>query len=101
MRFTTSKYYTPSYKVIHEKGITPGVEMLMSEEDEQTLYLKRTPGAMDNLEEALAGLDDERKERLHKVVVTVRDVQMDGAVDMLKGIDIYGPRKKQGTVAAK
>ncbi len=101
LRLTTSKYYTPSHKVIHEKGITPDIEVLMGEDEEQALYLKRTPGAIDNLEEALSGLDDEKKERMRKLVVTVRDVQLDRAVDMLKGIYIYGQRKKQGPVATK
>ncbi len=101
LRLTTSKYYTPSHKVIHEKGISPDIDVPMSEEDEQALYLKKTVGALENLDESLSGLDDDKKERMRKLVVTVRDVQLDRAVDMLKGIQIYGQRKKQGPVAVK
>jgi len=101
LRLTTSKYYTPSHKVIHEKGITPDIEVGLSDEEEQALYIRRTPGAMDNLDDTLASLEEDKRERFRTLVQTVKDTQLDRAVDMLKGIQIYGQRKKQGPVAAK
>lgn len=101
LRLTTSKYYTPSHKVIHEKGITPDIEVSLSDEEEQALYIRRTPGAMDNLDDTLASLEEDKRERFRSLVQTVKDTQLDRAVDMLKGIQIYGQRKKQGPVAAK
>src|SRR5437016_6322778 len=43
LRLTTAKYYTPSHKVIHEKGITPDIVVPMSDEEEHDVFLKRTP----------------------------------------------------------
>lgn len=78
LKLTTAKYYTPSHKVIHEKGITPDSVVPMSSEDEEALYLKRVPGALENLEE-------ERRER----VKNTKDVQLERSVDYLKGIMLY------------
>lgn len=81
LRLTTAKYYTPSHKVIHEKGITPDIEIRMTEEDERDLFLKRTPGGIESLPEV-------ERER----VQNVRDVQLDRAMDLLKGMSIYTRR---------
>jgi carboxyl-terminal processing protease len=78
LRLTTAKYYTPSHKVIHEKGITPDIIVPMSEDDERALAIQRSPGALDNLEEP------ERSR-----IAAVRDVQLDRALDLLKGITLY------------
>ena len=50
LRLTTAKYYTPSHKVIHEKGITPDIVVTMSDEEEHDVFLKRTPGGLDTVE---------------------------------------------------
>lgn len=78
LKLTTAKYYTPSHKVIHEKGITPDSVVAMTVEEEEALYLKRVPGALENLE-------DERRER----VKNAKDLQLDRAVDYLKGVMLY------------
>src|SRR5512143_1310428 len=52
LRLTTAKYYTPSHKVIHEKGITPDIVVTMSDEDERDLMLKRALGGTEALEDA-------------------------------------------------
>jgi carboxyl-terminal processing protease len=75
LRLTTAKYYTPSHKVIHEKGITPDSVIPMSTEEEEALYLKRVPGGFDSL-------DDERKER----VKNAHDIQLERATDLLRGL---------------
>lgn len=92
LRLTTAKYYTPSHKVIHEKGITPDIIVSMSDEDERALYLQRAPGAIDTLDAA-------ERERVEKV----RDLQLDRAYDLLKGITIFTDREKKdaGKVAAR
>lgn len=41
LRLTTAKYYTPSGVSIHEKGITPQVEVVMSAEDDRKLRLQQ------------------------------------------------------------
>ncbi len=80
LRLTTAKYYTPSHKVIHEKGITPDIVIPMSAEEEEALFFKRN-GATD-------ALDDERRER----VKNAHDVQLERSMDLLKGITLYTHR---------
>jgi carboxyl-terminal processing protease len=75
LRLTTAKYYTPSHKVIHEKGITPDSTIPVSQEDEEALYLKRVPGGLDSL-------DEDRREHAKNV----HDVQLERATDFLKGM---------------
>ena len=81
LRLTTAKYYTPSHKVIHEKGITPDIIVPMSDEEEHDVFLKRTPGGLDTL-------DAKEQERVRNA----RDVQLDRAMDLLKGIALYSKR---------
>jgi carboxyl-terminal processing protease len=81
LRLTTAKYYTPSHKVIHEKGITPDITVPMSEEEERDIAIKRSPGGVESL-------DEKDRER----VLKARDVQLDRAVDLLKGIALYAER---------
>jgi carboxyl-terminal processing protease len=81
LRLTTAKYYTPSHKVIHENGIKPDIIVPMSEEEERDLFYKRSPGGLDALPEA-------ERER----VQNARDVQLDRAMDLLKGLSVYTKR---------
>lgn len=82
LRLTTAKYYTPSHKVIHEKGITPDIVVEMSDEDERDLALQRSPGGLDSLE----GAERQR-------VAAVKDTQLDRALEVLKGISLYTQRQ--------
>ena len=81
LRLTTAKYYTPSHKVIHERGITPDITVAMSDEDERDVFMKRTPGVVESL-------DPKEQERIKDI----RDVQLDRALDLLKGISLYTKR---------
>lgn len=81
LRLTTAKYYTPSHKVIHEQGITPDIVVTMTDEEETIARLKLTPGGVESL-------DDKERER----IATVRDPQLDRAMDVLKGIMIFAQR---------
>jgi carboxyl-terminal processing protease len=81
LRLTTAKYYTPSHKVIHEKGITPDIIVSMTEEEERDVMLKRMPGGIESLPEA----EQDR-------VRNARDAQLDRAMDVLKGISLYSKR---------
>jgi carboxyl-terminal processing protease len=87
LRLTTAKYYTPSHKVIHGKGITPDSIVPMSDEEEEALFLKRTRTRLD-------GLDEEKRAR----VQNARDIQLDRAVDFLKGMLLF---KDRGTIFAR
>jgi len=89
LKLTTAKYYTPSHKVIHEHGITPDIIVPMTEEEDYDLYRKRTPGAME-------GLDEKERERIQQA----HDKQLDRAVDMLKGVLIYAQRSNANSKVA-
>jgi carboxyl-terminal processing protease len=82
LRLTTAKYYTPSHKVIHEKGITPDIVVEMTDQDEMDLAIQRSLGGLDSLEPA----DRER-------VAKVKDAQLDRALEVLKGISLYTQRQ--------
>jgi carboxyl-terminal processing protease len=92
LRLTTAKYYTPSHKVIHERGIEPDSVVPMTLEEERDLMLKRAPGGVDTLE-------DKDRERVRKA----RDAQLDRAMDYLKGVRLLLSQNKSqpGKVAAK
>lgn len=85
LRLTTAKYYTPSHKVIHEQGITPDIPVTLTDDEERDLQLKRIPGGIESLEER----DRER-------IRTLRDPQLDRAVDLLKGITLFTQRAPAG-----
>lgn len=91
LRLTTAKYYTPSHKVIHERGITPDSIIPMSEEEEEALFFKRVPGGVDSL--------DEEKQEL---IRNAHDIQLERATDFLKGMLLYRDRsqlaQKNGSV---
>lgn len=88
LRLTTAKYYTPSHKVIHEKGITPDIPVSMTEAEEFDLYRKRTPGVLDTL-------DPKERDR----VEAVRDLQLERATDVLRGILLYTDRNQRPSAA--
>jgi len=90
LKLTTAKYYTPSHRVIHERGITPDVVVPMTDEEEAALIFKRSPGG-------LFALTPEERTRIEKI----RDVQMDRAEDLLKGILLYSQFSKAEKVAVK
>ena len=86
LRLTTAKYYTPSEKIIHEKGITPDILVKISNEDQEALFLQRSPGGV----EALTNLTPEQMEKVR----ATRDTQLDRARDILNGIRLYSTRVK-------
>lgn len=81
LRLTTAKYFTPSHKVIHEEGITPDITVLMTDEEERDMLLQRTPGGLESL-------DPRDRDRVAKA----RDAQLDRAMDLLKGINLFTQR---------
>jgi len=81
LRLTTAKYYTPSHKVIHEEGITPDIVVPSSFEQDSALQLERQPGGLESLNE---------KDR--KSVLGAGDPQLERAMDLLKGINLFALR---------
>ena len=89
LRLTTAKYYTPSHKVIHEKGITPDILVTMTPEEERDAFYKRTPGGIESLPEQ----EQDRVRDAH-------DAQLERALDLLKGIHLYTKRTPTSERAA-
>ena len=90
LKLTVAKYYTPSHKVIHEHGINPDSLVPMSDEDQASLLLKRQPGGLESL-------DETNRAR----VGSARDIQLDRAEDLLRGILLYEAMSGPEKVAAK
>jgi carboxyl-terminal processing protease len=84
LRLTTSKYYTPSHKVIHEHGITPDIAVPMTDEEETLARLRVTPGGVESAE----AKDRER-------ILNARDPQLERAMDVLKAISLFAERAPQ------
>jgi carboxyl-terminal processing protease len=89
IRLTTAKYYTPSDRVIHERGIEPNIHVPMPPEDWRRLRIAQT--RPENAE-----LDDEEEEGSEEVL----DVQLERAVDVLKGIMIFEARNGGDALAS-
>ncbi len=90
IRLTTARYYTPSGVTLHEKGVTPNVEIVMTPEDDQNVRLQRARHDMKD--------PAEFKERFG--FAPIEDRQLQAAKDVLLGIMILDTRKKGAPVPA-
>jgi carboxyl-terminal processing protease len=81
MRLTTAKYYTPSHKVIHEHGVTPDILVPVSEEDERKLLEQRVRANVP-------------QDALTEKIEPIADVQLDRAVDVIKGVKLFEKQLK-------
>ena len=81
VRLTTAKYYTPSHKVIHEHGVTPDIVVPISEEDERKLAEQRVRASLPA---------EEGQEKGEKIP----DVQLERAIDLLKGVKLFAKQAK-------
>lgn len=87
LRLTTARYYTPGGVTIHEKGVTPDVEIVMSPDEDESARLQRS---RDDLTDPA-----EFKERFK--LDPTPDRQLDAAVDVLRAALLIDAR----TQAAK
>ncbi|NQV04690.1 MAG: peptidase S41, partial [Candidatus Omnitrophica bacterium] len=96
VRLTTSKYFTPSGKAIREDGITPDIiveykelEKIQEENKEaifDELLEEKKPDKVKKPDKK------EEKDKLSKTKEKEYDNQILSAVDVLKGIIIYGEK---------
>ena len=90
MRLTTAHYYTPSGVTIHQKGIDPQVEVVMSADEDSKL---RQQGLRPDLTDAA--------EFVKRFGFTpVVDRQLQAAIDVLKGVELLDEQTAR-TGAAK
>ena len=79
LRLTTAKYYTPSGATIHERGITPHVEVVMTPEEDTKLARQR----------GRADISDPAAFKDRFGFEPVVDRQLETAVAMLKGTRLF------------
>lgn len=82
LRLTTGRYYTPSGLSIHQKGIAPQVEVVMTALQDSKLRQQN----------ARSDLIDPKQFRDHLGFEPVEDAQVEAAVDVLKGIEAFDSR---------
>ncbi|MDO8543466.1 MAG: S41 family peptidase [Opitutaceae bacterium] len=82
MRLTTARYYTPAGATIHERGITPHVEVVMSPEEDAKLARQRSR----------SDLSDPKAFKERFGFDPVVDRQLEAAVAVLQGVKLYGER---------
>jgi carboxyl-terminal processing protease len=87
VRFTTAKYYTPGKQVIQGNGVAPNIRVVMTAEQERTLY------ALRNAENV--------KPEDEKEIIKAKDPQMLRAIDALKGVMIYAQQNAPRAEAVK
>lgn len=82
MRLTTARYYTPSGLSIHEKGITPHVEVVMTPDEDDKLARQQRRSDLTDPQEFKARFGYE----------PIADRQLQAALDVLKGVRLFGER---------
>jgi carboxyl-terminal processing protease len=82
LRLTTARYYTPAGVSIHETGISPNVEVVMTAEEDSKLQVQRTRSDVVD--------PHEFKERFG--FTPIEDRQLQAALDVLKGIKLLDVR---------
>jgi len=88
MRLTTARYYTPSGITLHEKGVLPTVEVVMTPEDDQNIRLQR----------ARHDVIDPKDFKERFGFAPIEDRQLQAAVDVLRGIMILETRSPETAV---
>ena len=73
IRITTAKYFTPSHRVIHEKGIEPDHKVEMTDEQMRDISLQRSPGGYGHLSE-----EDQKR------VKAAKDLQLEKGLELLR-----------------
>jgi carboxyl-terminal processing protease len=82
MRLTTARYYTPSGVSIHEKGIAPQVEIVMTSDEDDKLRRQR----------ARPDITDAKEFQERFGFEPIEDPQLAAAVDVLKGVRLFDQR---------
>ncbi len=87
LRLTTAKYYTPSGVSIHEKGIAPNVEVVMTPEEDGKLRRQH----------ARPDISDPKEFKERFGFEPIVDRQLQAALDVLKGVRLLDERSVRVT----
>ena len=98
LKLTTAKYYTPSGASIHELGIEPDIKVELTLAEVKALHeqLSRVNvvDIRNNGENKQPQKDDEKD--TEKTKTKFMDAQLERAINVMKGIQIYSKRFKHG-----
>lgn len=86
LRLTTARYYTPSGVTIHERGIEPQVDVVMSPEEDRQLRLQRARSDVEDVKEFKARFGFE----------PIADRQLDAALEVIQGLRTWESRAGSG-----
>jgi carboxyl-terminal processing protease len=90
LKLTTARYYTPSGICIHEKGIEPDIKVPLNFAQMKALHehlsITNIDSKINEAEEKDTGLKG-KAETKEKPQYT--DIQLERAMDILKGIEVY------------
>ncbi len=104
LRLTTSKYFTPNGRCIHEEGIEPDLEVEFQEEELKEVSQKES--LFEKIEQPDKDVQEQnrRAQELNELKTTVEDFMADRgfydnqlvrAVDLLKAIKIYSGKQSE------
>jgi carboxyl-terminal processing protease len=88
LRLTTARYFTPSGVSIHEKGITPNVEVILTADEDSKLRVQQTR----------PDITDPKDFNERFGFYPIADEQLQAALDVLKGIKVLDQRKTAALV---
>ena len=83
LRLTTARYFTPSGVSIHEKGITPQVDVVLTPEEDSKLRMQRLR----------SDVTDPREFKERFGFMPIEDRQLQAALDVLKGVAVFDSSK--------
>ncbi|NLB59926.1 MAG: S41 family peptidase, partial [Lentisphaerae bacterium] len=97
IRLTTAKYYTPSGRTIHEKGVEPDITVYMPAEQWRRVLLQRSRAEIGDFELT----EEPALEAETLAEEAARDLQLERALELLKGIQRYQSLQGAGSLAYK
>lgn len=97
LRLTTARYYTPSGKSIQEVGIVPDIIVPQARVESIEAETRRSEaslnGALRNEDEGITDAEQNANSRRDEAEqLAIDDYQLSRALDMIRGISLFGPR---------
>lgn len=88
LRLTTARYFTPGGVSIHEKGITPNVEVVLTADEDSKLRVQQTR----------ADVTDPKEFNERFGFTPIVDAQLQAALDVLQGIKVMDQHRAAALV---